>query len=295
MGFRQRQYDKTGIGLSLDHLLLRLRIGILAAEKHNMLFAQLHRRLLTALVVLLWLLPLQAQEAGVPVYGYKVINAYPHNERSFTQGLLLHDGKLYEGTGRYGQSALMQIDLESGAVVKSRTLSSRYFGEGIAIANNQLFQLTWRENMVFVYDLDTLEPVTSHYWPREGWGLTFNGEQLILSDGSDQLFFIDPTTFQLLKQIPVKIAGQPVYQLNELEYINDEVWANVWMSQQLVRIDPETGQVTAVVDLTGLVNQTQIGGNEAVLNGIAWNAVTEQLFVTGKLWSHLFEIELVPR
>lgn len=260
-----------------------------------MLFAQLHRRLLPSLFVLLWLLPLQAQETGVPVYGYKVINAYPQNVRFFTQGLMFHDGELYLGTGRNGQSALMHVELEDGSVIKSRALSSRYFGEGIAVAQNQIFQLTWRENMVFVYDADSLEPVTSHYWPREGWGLTFNGEHLILSDGSDQLFFIDPATFQPVRQLAVKIEDRPVYQLNELEYINGEVWANVWMSQQLVRINPETGQVTAVVDLTGLVDQTQTGGSEAVLNGIAWNAATEQLFVTGKLWSHLFEIELVPR
>lgn len=259
-----------------------------------MLFAQLHRRL-PALILLLWLLPLQAQETGVALYGYKVVNVYPHNVRFFTQGLVFHDGELYEGTGRHGQSALMHIDLEDGSVIKSRALSSRYFGEGIAVANDQLFQLTWRENMVFVYDADSLEPVTSHYWPHEGWGLTFDGTHLILSDGSDQLFFVDPATFQPVKQVGVKIEGRPVNQLNELEYINGEVWANVWMSQQLVRINPETGQVTAVVDLTGLVNQTETGGSEAVLNGIAWNAATEQLFVTGKLWSHLFEIELVAR
>jgi glutaminyl-peptide cyclotransferase len=268
-----------------------------------MLLMQLHRRWLKSLFALLWLLPLvpalipalSAQETGVPVYGYKVVNTYPHNDRFFTQGLLFHDGELYEGTGRNGQSALMHIKLEDGSVIKSRALSSRYFGEGIAVANDQIFQLTWRENMVFVYDLATFEPVTSHYWPREGWGLTFDGEHLVLSDGSDQLFFIDPATFQPVRQISVKIADQPVYQLNELEYINGEVWANVWMSQQLVRINPATGLVTAVVDLTGLVNQTQTGGSEAVLNGIAWNADSEQLYVTGKLWAHLFEIELVPR
>lgn len=264
-----------------------------------MLFKQFHRRIhrhLLVLCSLLLLLPaVQAQQAGVPVYGYKVINAFPHNDRFFTQGLLFHNGELYEGTGRNGQSALMHINLEDGSVIKRRALSSRYFGEGIAVAGDHIFQLTWRENMVFVYDVDSFEQVTSHYWPREGWGLTFDGEHLILSDGSDQLFFIDPATFQPVRQLAVRIQGRPVFQLNELEYINGEVWANVWMSQQLVRINPETGQVTAVVDLTGLVDQTQTGGNEAVLNGIAWNEETDRLFVTGKLWSHLFEIELVPR
>lgn len=264
-----------------------------------MLFAQLHRRLTSPRLMLLGLLlllsPLQAQESGVAVYDYKIINAYPHNLRFFTQGLLFHDGELYEGTGRNGQSALMHIKLEDGSVIKSKALASRYFGEGIAVAGDHIFQLTWRENMVFVYDVNTFESVTSHYWPREGWGLTFDGEHLILSDGSDQLYFIDPETFQPVRQIAVTLEGGRVSQLNELEYINGEIWANVWMSQQLVRINPQTGQVISIVDLTGLVNETELGGTEAVLNGIAWNEETEQLFVTGKLWSHLFEIELIAR
>lgn len=258
-----------------------------------MLYRQLHRRLLATVLVLLCINPLQAQQDAVPVYGYKVVKAHPHNSRFFTQGLFIHDGELYEGTGLNGQSALMHVNLTDGTVIKSRALPARYFGEGIAVANGQIFQLTWRENMVFVYALDSLESTGSHYWPREGWGLTFDGEHLILSDGSDLLFFIDPLTFQPVRQIAVRLQGQPVHRLNELEFIEGEIWANVWMSQQLVRIAPETGQVTAVVDLEGLQQQTQTGGNDAVLNGIAWNAETRQLYVTGKLWSHLFEIELV--
>ena len=271
-----------------------------------MLFVQLHRRAMAVLfcvlcVCVLCALPVSAAMAQpmavntepVPLYGYRIVESLPHNNRYFTQGLLIHDGELYEGTGRHGESALLHLNKADGSVIKSRSLASRYFGEGIAIANNRIFQLTWRENMVFVYDLDTFEPQTSHYWPREGWGLTYDGEQLILSDGSDQLYFIDPETFQSVRQVPVRIQGRPVHQLNELEYIDGEVWANVWMSQQIVRINPQTGQVTGVVDLTGLVNQTQTGGSEAVLNGIAWNPDTRQLYVTGKLWSHIFHIELV--
>lgn len=266
-----------------------------------MLFVQLHRHWRAAWCLVGALLPVSgavaqpmaANEASVPVYGYRILESWPHNNRYFTQGLLIHQGQLYEGTGRHGESALLHLNASDGSVVKSRQLASRYFGEGIAVANNQVFQLTWRENMVFVYDLDSFTPVTSHYWPREGWGLTFDGQHLIVSDGSDQLYFVDPQSFQPQRQVAVRIQGQPVHQLNELEYIDGEVWANVWMSQQIVRINPQTGQVTGVVDLTGLVDQTQTGGNEAVLNGIAWNPDTRQLYVTGKLWSHIFEIELV--
>lgn len=271
-----------------------------------MLFVQLHRRAMAALICVLCVCvlcalsvsvamaqPMAVNTEPVPLYGYRIVESLPHNNRYFTQGLLIHDGELYEGTGRHGESALLHLNKADGSVIKSRSLASRYFGEGIAIANNRIFQLTWRENMVFVYDLDTFEPQTSHYWPREGWGLTYDGEQLILSDGSDQLYFIDPETFQSVRQVSVRIQGRPVHQLNELEYIDGEVWANVWMSQQIVRINPQTGQVTGVVDLTGLVNQTQTGGSEAVLNGIAWNPDTRQLYVTGKLWSHIFHIELV--
>jgi glutamine cyclotransferase len=265
-----------------------------------MLFVHFHRRMLAVWLALICLLsgPAtfgQALDAELPVYDYQVIKSYPHNPQFFTQGLLFHEGKLYEGTGRHGQSALMQLDLETGEVVSRRQLASRYFGEGIAVANGQLFQLTWRENMVFVYDAQTLAPVTSHFWPLEGWGLTWNGEHLILSDGTDQLYFVNPETFVAEKQVAVRVGDQPLHQLNELEYIDGEVWANVWMSQQIVRIDPQSGQVSGIIDLTGLADQTQTSGSDSVLNGIAWNEQTRQLVVTGKLWAHLFEIELVAR
>ena len=265
-----------------------------------MLFVHFHRRMLAVWLGLICLLsgPAtvgQALSAELPVYDYQVIRSYPHNPQFFTQGLLFHEGKLYEGTGRHGQSALMQLDMETGEVVSRRPLASRYFGEGIAVANGQLFQLTWRENMVFVYDEQTLAPVTSHFWPLEGWGLTWNGEHLILSDGTDQLYFVNPETFVAEKQVAVRVGDQPLHRLNELEYIDGEVWANVWMSQQIVRIDPQSGQVSGIIDLTGLADQTQTSGSDSVLNGIAWNEQTRQLIVTGKLWAHLFEIELVAR
>ena len=234
--------------------------------------------------------PLAAQ---IPVYDYRIVNTYPHNDQYFTQGLLIHEGKMYEGTGRYGQSSLMQLDLESGQPVQRLDLAQRYFGEGIA--GDHLYQLTWRENTAFVYDLKSFERVTSHFIPTEGWGLTWDGEHLILSDGSHQLYFLDPQTMVADRIVAVQAEGQPVRNLNELEYIDGEVWANVWMTEQIVRIDPSSGAVTGVIDLSGLRQQTTVGGSEAVLNGIAWDAEQRRLFVTGKLWANLFEIELVLR
>jgi glutaminyl-peptide cyclotransferase len=237
-------------------------------------------------------LPLAAQ---IPIYDYKIINTYPHNDQSFTQGLLIHDGKMYEGTGRYGRSSLLQVDLESGRALRRVDLAQRYFGEGIAVAGDRLYQLTWRENTAFVYDLQSLERITSHFIPTEGWGLTWDGEHLILSDGSHQLYFLDPQTMVARHIVSVQAEGQPVRNLNELEYIDGEVWANVWMTEQVVRINPSSGAVTGVIDLSGLRQQTTVGGSEAVLNGIAWDADQRRLFVTGKLWANLFEIELVLR
>lgn len=231
----------------------------------------------------------------ITIYDFTVVNTFPHNTRHFTQGLLVHDGYLYEGTGRYGESALMQIRLEDGEVLQRKALGNRYFGEGIAVAGDRIFQLTWRENMVFEYDLETLDSVDSHYVPTEGWGLTWDGEHLILSDGSDRLFFYNPEGFQLAHSVAVTVQGRPLNLLNELEYINGEVWANVWTSNEIVRIDPVTGDVLSVVDLRGLREQTNAVGSDAVLNGIAWDADNNRLLVTGKLWAHIFEIELHER
>lgn len=239
----------------------------------------------------------QAQEQDqTPRYGYTVVNRFPHDINAFTQGLVYHQGYLYEGTGKNGQSALSKIDLESGEVLQSERLSQRYFGEGIEVVADKIYQLTWRSHMVFVYDKNSFEQIGSHYNANEGWGLAFDGEQLILSDGSDRLTFHDPETFAPLGNVQVTLNGNPISQLNELEYINGEVWANVWQTDFIVRIDPDTGNVNSWIDLTGLAAQTQVGGNEAVLNGIAWDAEDERLFVTGKYWAHLFEIELTgPR
>ena len=260
-----------------------------------MMHPQIHLYPLRLLQVLVLFLASCGARGEVTIYDYTVVNSYPHNTRFFTQGLQVHEGYLYEGTGRYGESALMQLRLDDGEVLKRKALGSRYFGEGITIAGDRIFQLTWRENMVFEHDLETFDSINSHYLPTEGWGLTWDGEHLIVSDGSDRLFFYDPEGFRQVSSVAVTIQGRPVRYLNELEYIDGEVWANVWTSNEIVRIDPATGEVQAVVDLRGLRDQTTTGGSDAVRSGIAWDADNNRLLVTGKLWAHIFEIELRAR
>ncbi len=248
-----------------------------------------------ALLLLLLLLAssLSLAQEQVPRYGYAVVNTYPHNIEAFTQGLVYHDGYLFEGTGKNGRSSLSKINLEDGTVVMSKDLSQRYFGEGIEIVDDKIYQLTWQSHLVFVYDKTTFESVASHYNATQGWGLAYDGEHLILSDGSATLQFMDPETFAPQRKVEVKLADNAIYQLNELEYIDGEVWANVWQTDYILRIDPATGAVNSIIDLSGLSDLTQLGSSEAVLNGIAWDAEGERLFVTGKHWAHLFEIELV--
>ncbi|MFM1896653.1 MAG: hypothetical protein RLZZ385_1727 [Pseudomonadota bacterium] len=245
---------------------------------------------LIAIGFIYWLLPVSAQ---VPVHGFKVINTYPHDPQAFTQGLVFEDGYLYEGTGRNGQSRLSKIRLEDGAVEMTTRLSDRYFGEGIEIVGDKIFQLTWQSHMVFVYNKEDFSPAGNHFNPGEGWGLAWNGEQLILSDGTSTLHFLDPDTFAPTGRIRVTLEGEPVDRLNELEYINGEIWANVWQTDYIVRIDPSSGQVNSIVNLQGLTAITSRPGNDAVLNGIAYDDDTGRLFVTGKLWPSLYEIELV--
>ena len=234
----------------------------------------------------------QAQEQVVR-YGYNILNTYPHNIDSFTQGLVYHEGFLFEGTGKNGQSNLSKINLEDGEVLMNKSMSQRYFGEGIEIVDDEIYQLTWQSHLVFVHDKTTFESMGSHYNATQGWGLAYDGSHLILSDGTATLQFMDPETFAPVRKVEVQLDGNAINQLNELEYINGEVWANVWQTDFILRIDPESGEVNSIVDLTGLSAQTQLGSSEAVLNGIAWDAATERLFVTGKHWANLFEIELV--
>ncbi len=228
-----------------------------------------------------------------PVYTYRAIAAYPHDATAFTQGLVFTDGVLYEGTGWYGASSLRRVDLNSGAVLQQHNLGSEYFGEGIAIISDTIYQLTWQNGVAFTWDKTTFGPLGVFTYTTQGWGLTHNGQRLIMSDGSATLYFRDPATFAVLDQVQVMDGDTPVIQLNELEYINGEVWANVWMTDRIARIDPATGRVTGWIDLTGIITpHPRLSDPNAVLNGIAWDEVGGRLFVTGKRWPALFEIEV---
>ena len=246
------------------------------------------------LILCFWFNTAFAQDSVIE-YGYRIINTYPHDIGAFTQGLIFHDGYLFEGTGKRGKSSLSKINLEDSTVLMSKNLSSRYFGEGIEVVGDRIYQLTWQSHIVFVWNKNNLEPIDTHYNSTEGWGLAFNGTELILSDGSSSLYFLDPESFSRTKTITVTLRGNPLANLNELEYINGEIWANIWQTDFIARINPETGIVVSLVDLTGLSNETELGSREAVLNGIAWDERSERLFVTGKHWSNLFQIELVRK
>jgi glutaminyl-peptide cyclotransferase len=228
-----------------------------------------------------------------PVYGYEVVAVYPHDPAAFTQGLIYEDGFLYEGTGLHGRSSLRKVDLQTGEVLQQVMLHSQYFGEGITAFAGRIYQLTWRQGVAFVYEQETFAHLGAFMVPTEGWGLTHDGERLIMSDGSDTLYFRHPQTFAELGRVRVFDAYGPVALLNELEYIDGEVWANVWLTDRIARIDPDTGRVTAWVDLSGLLPEAQRRDAD-VLNGIAYDASTGRLFVTGKLWPSLFQIELIP-
>lgn len=232
--------------------------------------------------------------ADVPTYGYRVVRSYPHDRQAFTQGLVYHDGILYEGTGLNGRSGVRKVRLETGQVLQVRPLDDRYFGEGIAIVDDEIFQLTWQSEIGFVYDRQTLEPRRTFQYAGEGWGLTSDGKRLIMSDGSATLRFLDPKTLRETGRVVVRDAGAPVTNLNELEFVKGEIYANVWQTDRLARIAPATGRVTAWIDLHGLLSPPEAAGAD-VLNGIAYDAAADRLFVTGKLWPRIFEIAPVAR
>ena len=231
----------------------------------------------------------------VPTYGYRVVAEYPHDADAFTQGLVYREGVLYEGTGLNGESTLRRVALETGAVEQSVALDAEHFGEGIAIAGDRVYQLTWQTGTCFVYDRETFALVDTFTYPTEGWGLATDGARLVMSDGTDQLYFRDPETFAEVGRVAVRDGGEPVRNLNELEVDGGEVWANVWQTDRIARIDPATGSVVGWIDLAGLLSAEDRQGREVdVLNGIAHDPETGRIFVTGKLWPTLFEIELVP-
>ncbi len=242
----------------------------------------------------LTLLILAAASLAFADDSYRIVHTYPHDPRAYTQGLIFIDGHLYESTGLNGRSSLRMDDLATGRVLQSATVPAQYFAEGLTNWGSSLVQLTWQSHVAFVYDRFSFRLLRTFHYDCDGWGLTQDGKNLILSDGTDEIRFFDPATFRLVRSIHVKDHGQPVTQLNELEYIHGQIYSNVWHTDRIVRISPATGQVLGWINLAGLLPDDQRSDPEAVLNGIAYDAAHDRLFVTGKLWPKLFEIKVVP-
>lgn len=228
-----------------------------------------------------------------PVRAFEVVAEYPHDSEAFTQGLLLVDGQLYEGTGLNGASELRLVDLQTGDVLERHKLSDEYFGEGVTVLGDKIYQLTWLTQTAFVYDRETFEQIGTFAYDSEGWGLTNDDTSLIMSDGTDRIFFRNPESFAVTRQISVHDGANSIANINELEYIDGVIWANIWRTNLVARINPETGAVIDWLDLTPLQEQVAASGERIdVLNGIASNPVTNTVYVTGKFWPTLFEIRL---
>jgi glutaminyl-peptide cyclotransferase len=235
-----------------------------------------------------------AKPIAAPIYRYRVVRSYPHDANAFTEGLVFDNGSFYEGTGVTGESDLRKVELETGKVVQQHRLADTYFGEGISILGDKIYQLTWQSQIGFVYDKATFKVLKSFTFAGQGWGLTNDGKRLILSNGTSTLTFLDPETFKKTGQIDVCDNGKAVRKLNELEYIDGEIYANVYETDWIARISPQTGKVTGWINLKGILDTGAINLYTDVLNGIAYDSVGKRLFVTGKYWPKLFEIELVP-
>ncbi|HAJ36821.1 MAG TPA: glutamine cyclotransferase [Chloroflexi bacterium] len=232
------------------------------------------------------------------IYDYTVVNTYPHDPNAFTQGLVYLDGIFYEGTGLYGRSSLRKVALDTGQVLQQHDLDETFFGEGIAVLGDEIYQLTWQNGVGFVYDRESFTEKRRFTYATEGWGLTHDGENLIMSDGTPIIYFRDPATLEEVRRITVTVSGEPVMRLNELEYIDGKILANVWQTDYMLRIDPATGVVDGVYDFTGLLAQAPPSTSTTapdVLNGVAYDRENDRFFVTGKLWPALFEVELHPR
>lgn len=237
----------------------------------------------------------EARPRGAAQLGVRAVASFPHDRYAYTQGLVWHDGVLFESTGQYGLSSVRRVDLLSGEVRQRVTLPRTLFGEGLTVVGDRLVQLTWRSGRGRVYDLDTLEVVGDFRYEGEGWGLACDGERLVMSDGTDELRFLDMQSFAELRRLPVRADGRPVRQINELEWVDGQILANVWRTDWILRIDPDSGEVTAWIDLRGLFDYRAIPDEDAVPNGIAWDPEGRRLFLTGKLWPKVFQVELVER
>jgi len=236
---------------------------------------------------------LASQRSGPPVprFGYQVVRSYPHDRGAFTQGLIFRDGVFYEGTGLVGRSGIRKVKVDTGEVLQTKPLAGQYFGEGITDWKGSLVQITWQSEIGFVYDMKTFEQTKTWTYQGEGWGITHDDTRLIMSDGSSSLRFLDPATLKETGRITVRDESGPVERLNELEFVKGEIFANVWQTERIARISPKDGRVTGWIDLDGLLSVMERGGTD-VLNGIAYDAAGDRLFVTGKLWPSIFEIRI---
>jgi glutamine cyclotransferase len=233
----------------------------------------------------------RSQNTATPVQSYKIVNTYLHDPSAFTEGLLFKAGVLFESTGQNGFSDIRKVNLETGEVIEKHALPADKFGEGLTYLNGKFYQLTWLSKTAFVYS-NSLKLLKTLPYENQGWGLTTDGKNLIQSDGSSTIFYRNASSFKIVKRLEVSDAGKPITQLNELEWVNGEIWANVWMTDRIARINPSTGKVNAWIDLKGLKPKFGTGDPGAVLNGIAYDAATKRIFVTGKYWAFLYEIEI---
>ncbi len=241
------------------------------------------------------LLPFVAGAQKVKEYKLQVVEALPHDTRSYTQGLFFHNGELFESCGQYGSSSFRKVDLKSGKDLRRLNFDARYFVEGSCTVGDFLYILTWQEHKCFVYDINTFKFLGELYNPREGWGLTTNGKNLILSDGTPYIYFLDPQTFAVRGYKKVTMGGQPLTFLNELEYIDGKIWANVYIQDYIVIIDPDTGDVTGRIDCKGLLPKSLRTSTTDVLNGIAYNPATGDIYLTGKYWPKMYKVKLVEK
>jgi glutaminyl-peptide cyclotransferase len=225
-------------------------------------------------------------------HGFEIVARYPHDRAAFTQGLIFHQGKFFESTGLKGRSSLREVEIETGRVLRKVDVAPQYFAEGLALVNGELLQLTWQESTGFVYDLATFQQKRTWSYAHEGWGIAYDGASLVVSDGTSELRFLDPVTLAPIRSVTVTLEGQPQQLLNELEWIDGTLWANVWQTTQIVQIDPASGQVIGTLDLGALLSQLDRSQPIDVLNGIAYDPASKRLFVTGKLWPEVFEIRL---
>jgi glutamine cyclotransferase len=234
-------------------------------------------------------------DAKVPVYTFEVVNAWPHDTGAFTQGLEIHQGSLYESTGRNGASSLRQVELETGRVLRKVEVPQEYFAEGLTIFQGKIYQLTWQSHKGFIYDLASFQPLGEFTYEGEGWGLTHDDRSLIMSDGTNLIRFIDPVNYKTERAIKVYDGDRPLTKLNELEYIHGEIYANIWETDWIVRLDPQTGKILGWIDLKDLLPRADRSAQTDVLNGIAYDGASDRLFVTGKLWPKLYQIRLKKR